>query len=65
MPGYFFLNITNWTIFRGNFYAFKGLFLMSMYRMEGGIFGLLKISNFSGCLKFLFFFNFFFWGGGG
>ena len=28
----------NWTIFRGDFYAFKGFFLRSRYRM-GGIFG--------------------------
>ena len=45
----------NWTIFRGYFYAFKGLFLWSLYRM--GIFlGVAKISDiFWGCLKFLIF----------
>ena len=57
----------NWTIFRGHFCAFYGLFLRSMYRM-GDIFcgaynnrngpertgmGLLKFLIFLGCLKFL------------
>ena len=47
----------NWTIFRGHFYAFKGLFLGPIYRM-GDIFGVAKISNiFLGCLKFLIFFG--------
>ena len=43
----------NWTIFRGHFYGFYGLFLNSRYRM-GDIFGVAKISNIVlGCLKFL------------
>ena len=44
--------ITNWTIFRGHFYAFKGLFLRSRYRM-GDIFRLLNFNIFLWCLKFL------------
>ena len=40
----------NWTIFRGHFYAFQGLFLRSMYRMEL-FFGLLKIKIFFGVLE--------------
>ena len=52
----------NWSIFRGHFYALKGLFLRERYRMED-IFWVAKISNiFWGCLKFLIYF---FWGGGG
>ena len=48
--------ITNWTIFRGHFYAFKDLFLRLRYRM--GIFlGVAKISNIFGCLKLLIFFR--------
>ena len=45
-------------IFRGHFYAFKGIFfLRSRYRM-GGFFGVGKISNiFLGCSKFLIFFG--------
>ena len=40
----FFGVITNWTIFRGHFYAFYGLFLRSRHRM--GIFlGVSKTSN--------------------
>ena len=63
---FFFWSSQNWTIFRGNFYALKGLFLMSRYRIEGGIFGVAKNFNcFWGCLKFLLFFFFFFLGGGG
>ena len=47
----------NRTIFRVDFYAFKGLFLRSSYRM-GIFFGVCKISNiFLGCLKFLIFFG--------
>ena len=47
----------NWTIFRGLFYAFQGLFLRSRCRM-GDIFWVAKISNiFWGCLKFLIFFG--------
>ena len=47
----------NWTIFRGHFYAFLGLFLRSRYRI-GDIFWVAKISNiFLGCLKFLIFFG--------
>ena len=43
--GYLFGVITKyWTIFRGHFYAFNGLFLRSRYRM-GNIFGVAKISN--------------------
>ena len=34
---YFLGSSHNWTIFRGHFYAFLGLFLRSMYRM-GDIF---------------------------
>ena len=34
----------NWTIFRGHFYAFKGRYLRSWYRM-GIFFGVAKISN--------------------
>ena len=34
----------NWTIFRGHFYAFYGLFLISRYRM-GDIFWVAIISN--------------------
>ena len=46
----------NWTLFRGYFYAFKGIFLRSLYRM-GIFFGGAKISNnFLVCLKFLIFF---------
>ena len=37
--------ITNWTKFRGHFYAFKDLFLRLRYRM-GDIFGLLKFQIF-------------------
>ena len=44
--------ITNWTIFRGHFYACKGLFLRSRYRM-GDIFWLLNFNIFLWCLKFL------------
>ena len=29
----FFGSSQNWTIFRGHFYAFKGLFFRSMYRL--------------------------------
>ena len=36
--------ITNWTIFRGHFYAFCGLFLRSRHRM-GIFFGGSKTSN--------------------
>ena len=47
----------NWTIFRGHFYAFYGLFLRSSYRI-GDIFWVAKISNIClGCLKFLIFFG--------
>ena len=36
----------NWTISRGQFFAVKGLFLRSRYRMGGGIFfGVAKNSN--------------------
>ena len=42
--GYFWV-ITNWTLFRGHFYAFKDLFLRQRYRM-GDIFGLLKFQIF-------------------
>ena len=34
----------NWTILRGHFYAFYGLFLRSRYKM-GDIFWVAKISN--------------------
>ena len=37
--------ITNWTLFRGHFYAFKDLFLRLRYRM-GDIFGSLKFQIF-------------------
>ena len=45
----------NWTIFRGNFYAFLGYFLRSRYRMVDiffgcynfKCFGVLEISNLS------------------
>ena len=37
----------NWTIFRGYFYAFKGLFLRSSYRM-----GIFEWGYFLGLLKF-------------
>ena len=45
--------LQNWTIYRGHFYAFKGLFLKSMYRMGGGryYFGLLKFQMFLGVLE--------------
>ena len=47
----------NCTIFRGYFYAFKGLFLWSLYR-KGIFLGVAKISNiFLGCSKFLIFFG--------
>ena len=47
----------NWTIFRVHFYAFKGLFLRSSYRM-GYFLWVCKISNIIlGCLKFLIFFG--------
>ena len=36
--------ITNWTGFRGHFYAFYGLFLRSMYRMRISL-RVTKISN--------------------
>ena len=44
----------NWTIFRGHFYAFYGLFLRSRFKM-GDIFWVAKISKKKklGCLKFL------------
>ena len=35
----------NWTIFRGHFYAFKGLFLRSRYRM-GAFLGSLNFQKF-------------------
>ena len=41
----FFGSSQNWTIFRGNFYAFYGRFLRSWYRM-GISFGLLKFQIF-------------------
>ena len=41
----------NWTIFRGHFDAFKGLFLWSRYRMGGDVFWVAKISFFVVCLK--------------
>ena len=43
----------NWTIFRGHFYAFKGLFLRSrsMCRMRVFFGGLLNIQIFFGVLK--------------
>ena len=40
----------NKTIFRGHFYAFKGLFLRSRYKM-GDIFGLVKFKYFLGVLE--------------
>ena len=45
---------TNWIIFRGHFYAFKGdrLYLRSRYRM-GDIFRLPNFNIFLRCLKFL------------
>ena len=43
-------SLQNWTILRGHFYAFQGLFLRSRYRM--GIFlGLLKIKIFFGVFE--------------
>ena len=42
--GYFWGDIQNWTIFRGHFYAFYGLFLRSRYQM-GDIFWVATISN--------------------
>ena len=42
--GYFLGVITYWTIFRGHFYAFYGLFLRSRHRM-GIFFGVSKTSN--------------------
>ena len=46
-----------WTVFRGHFYAFYGLFIRSRYRMVD-IFWVAKMSNiFLGCLKFLIFFG--------
>ena len=57
-------SLQNWTIVKGRFYAFQGLFLRSRYR-SGNIFWVAKISNILRCLKFLIFFFFFFWGGGG
>ena len=45
-----------WTIFRGYFYAFLGLFLRSKYRMGDIFMGVAKISNiFGGCMNFLIF----------
>ena len=57
----------NWTIFRGHFCAFYGLFLRSMYRMGDFFCGADNNRNGPertgmGLLKFLLFF---FWGGGG
>ena len=47
---YYFMDIfgwssQKWTIFRGHFYAFKCLFLMSSHRMGNIFFWLLKIKN--------------------
>ena len=36
----------NWTIFRGHFYAFKGLFLRSRYRIGDIFFGCLNLHFF-------------------
>ena len=48
----FFRSSQNWTIFRGNFYAFK------VNVQNGDFLGGAKISNiFLGCLKFLIFFG--------
>ena len=40
----------NWTIFRFDFYAFKGIFLRSIYRM-GIFFGFVKLKIFFGVLE--------------
>ena len=40
----------NWTIFKGHFYAFYGLFLRSRYRM-GLFLGFLKLKIFFGVLE--------------
>ena len=40
----------NWTIFRGHFYAFYGLFLRSRYKM-GVFFGSLKLQFFGGVFE--------------
>ena len=54
----------NWTIFKGHFYVFKGIFLRSRYRMGGGhCFWLQKFQQFFGVLEIPDIF--FFWGGGG
>ena len=47
----------NWTIFRGHFYAFFGLFLRSRYKM-GDIFWVAKISNIFWVLEIPVFFSF-------
>ena len=50
-------SLLNWTVLRGHFYSFNGLFWRSGYRMED-IFGVAKSSNnYYGCLKFLIFFG--------
>ena len=51
-----FLASQNLTIFRGHFYAFKGLFFSTRYRIGDVFFWVGKISNiFLACLKFLIF----------
>ena len=51
--GYFLGSLQNWTIFRGHFYAFKGVFLRSRYRKGDIIMGCKNFKYFLGCLKFL------------
>ena len=41
----------NWTIFRGHFYAFQGLFLRSRYRMEDFLGGCYNFKYFLGVLE--------------
>ena len=46
----------NWTILSCLFYAFKALFLRSMYRIRDIFWGCQNFKYFLGCLKFLIFF---------
>ena len=43
--------LQNWTIFRGHFYAFYGLFLRSRYKIADIVLGLLKFQIFFGMLE--------------
>ena len=54
--GYFLgVDTTNWSIFRGHFYAFEGLLLRSSYRMVVFFWDAIISKIFFRCLKFLIF----------